>query len=216
MSYNSKKKMEPLQQIKGIAKKIAPGRSPLFSEAHVIMALDEIESQEHIGRKKLSEKLGLGEGATRTLIRHLVREKLVIISKSGNHLSKKGVKLYSALRVAMSRTIEIPPSSLTIGPINIAVLVRKASSVVKDGLEQRDTAIKAGAKGATTLIYSNGRLIMAGVTGSVFKDIPSIYTTILSRFDPKENDVIIIGSAEDKRAAELGANMVAIQILECI
>jgi len=116
----------------------------------------------------------------------------------------------------MSRTIEIPPSSLTIGPINIAVLVRKASSVVKDGLEQRDTAIKAGAKGATTLIYSNGRLIMAGVTGNVFKGIPLIYTTILSRFDPKENDVIIIGSAEDKRSAELGANMVAIQILECI
>jgi len=215
MNHNSKKKMEPLQQIKGIAKKIAPGSSPLFSEAHVIMALDEIESQEHIGRKKLSEKLGLGEGATRTLIRHLVREKLIIISKSGNHLSKKGVKLYSTLRAVMSRSIEIPPSSLTVGPINIAVLVRKASSIVKDGLEQRDTAIKAGAKGATTLIYSDGRLIMPGVTENVFKDIPSILTTILSRFEPKENDVIIIGSAEDKRSAELGAIMVAIQTLEC-
>ena len=214
MSYNSNRKMEPLQQIKGIAKKIAPGRSPLFSEAHVIMALDEIESQEYIGRKKLSEKLGLGEGATRTLIRHLEREKLVIISKSGNHLSKKGTQLYSVLRAVISRSIEIPPSSLTIGPINIAVLVRQASSVVKKGLEQRDTAIKAGAKGATTLVYSNGRLTMPGVTGNVFKDIPSIYTTILSRFEPKENDVIIIGSAEDKRSAELGANMVAIQILE--
>ena len=208
--------MEPLQQIKEIAKKIAPGRSPLFSEAHVIMALDEIEYQKYIGRKTLSRKLGLGEGATRTLIRHLVREKLVIISKSGNRLSKKGVKLYSALRAAMSRTTEIPPSSLTIGPINIAVLVRKASSVVKDGLKQRDTAIKAGAKGATTLIYSNGRLMMPGVTGNVFKDIPCILTTILSKFKPKETDVIIIGSAEDKRSAELGANMAAIQILECV
>ena len=208
--------MESLQQIKGIAKKIAPGRSPLFSEAHVIMALDEIESQGDIGRKKLSEKLGLGEGATRTLIRHLVREKLVIISKSGNNLSKKGVKLYSALRAVVSRGIKIPQSSLTAGPINVALLVRKASSAVKDGVEQRDTAIKAGARGATTLIYSKGRLIMPGVTGNVFKDNPSVHSAILSRLEPKENDVIIIGSAEDKRSAELGANMVAIQILEHI
>ena len=92
--------------------------------------------------------------------------------------------------------------------------MRKASSVVKDGLEQRDTAIKAGAKGATTLIYSRGRLIMPGVTGNVFKDIQSILTPILSKFKPKENDVIVIGSSEEKKSAELGAIMGAIQILE--
>lgn len=204
--------MDPFQQLGAIAKKIAPGRSPQFSEAHVIMALDEIEAQKCVGRQRLSKKLGLGEGATRTLIRHLVRERLLTISKSGNRLSNKGVKLYSSLRAVMSRTKEIPSSSLTVGPINIAVLVRKAGSVVTDGLDQRDTAIKAGAKGATTLIYSDGRLIMPSAGGNVFDDTALIYETILSYFRPKENDVIIIGSAGDKRSAELGANMAAIQI----
>ncbi|UCE95903.1 MAG: DUF4443 domain-containing protein, partial [Candidatus Bathyarchaeota archaeon] len=200
--------------IKKIAQKIASGRSPLFSEAHVVMALDMIESQGYIGRKMMSEKLGLGEGATRTLIRHLVREELLKISKSGNHLSRKGSKLHSSLRAIMSRTVEIPPSSLTVGPVNMAVLVRNASSVIKDGLEQRDTAIKVGAKGATTLIYRNGKLMMPGITENGFRDIPLISRIILMKFEPMENDVVIIGSAEDKRSAELGANMVAIQILE--
>ena len=206
--------MEFLTVIERIASKIAPGRTPLFTEAHVIKALEEIEAQQQVGRIKLSEKLGLGEGTTRTLTKHLKKEKMIKTSRSGIELSEHGKNLFSSLRAEMSREIEVPPSPLTVSTFNVAVLVRGVGSAVKYGLEQRDAAIKAGADGATTLIFSKNRLTMPSVTEDVFKDIPSVHDALLSKLRPKENDVIIIGSAEDKRLAEFGAKMVAFELLK--
>jgi len=205
--------VELLAAIERIASKIAPGRTPLFSEAHVIKALEEIEAKAGVGRIKLSQELGLGEGTTRTLIKHLKKENLIKVSRSGIELSEHGKKLFSALRAEISLTIEIPPSPLTIGAFNVAVLVKDMGSAVKYGLEQRDAAIATGAHGATTLIFSENGLTMPGVTEDVFKDVPSIRETLLSQLKPEENDVIIIGSAEDKRLAEFGAKMAAFELL---
>lgn len=167
-----------------------------------------------MGRIKLSKRLGLGEGTTRTLIKRLQKEKLIEISRSGIELSEYGKNLFSALRAEISKGIEIPPSPLTIGTFNVAVLVRDAGSAVKYGLEQRDVAIMTGAHGATTLIFSKNKLSMPGVAEDVFKDIPSMRDILLFKLKPKENDVIIIGSAEDKRSAEFGAKMAALQLLK--
>jgi len=206
--------VEILEVVERVASKIAPGRTPLFTEAHVIKALEEIEAQGQVGRIKLSKTVGLGEGTTRTLVKHLQKEKLIRISRSGIELSEHGKKLFSALRAGISMEIEIPPSPLTVGAFNVAVLVRDVSSAVRYGLEQRDAAIRTGAHGATTLIFSRNRLTMPGVTEDVFKDAPSIRDALLSKLKPKENDVIIIGSAGDKRTAELGAKMAALQLLK--
>lgn len=213
MTYNIEEKMELIQLIEKIAEKIAPGRSPLFTEAQVIKALEEIKDQKQVGRIKLSQTIGLSEGATRTLIKHLKRNGLIEISRSGIKLSEKGTKLHSSLRAEISKGIEIPPSSLTVGAFNIAVLVRDAGSAVKSGLKQRDVAIMMGAHGATTLVFHENKLTMPGVTKDIFKEISSIHTTMLSNLKPKENDVIVIGSAENKISAELGAKMAAFQLL---
>ena len=206
--------MSILEIVERVASKIAPGRTPFFTEAHVIKALEEIEAQGQVGRIKLSKELGLGEGTTRTLVKHFKKENLIIISKSGIELSEHGKRLFSSLRAEMSREVEIPSSSLTVGAFNVAVLVRNVGSAVKFGLEQRDTAIAIGAHGATTLIFSKNRLTMPGVTEDVFKDVPAIRDTLLSKLQPKENDVIIIGSAEDRRLAEFGAKMAAFELLK--
>ena len=203
-----------LEIVERVANKIAPGRTPLFTEAHIIKALEEIESEGQMGRIKLSRKLELGEGTTRTLIKHLKKEKLIKISKSGIELSEHGKNLFSILRAEISKEIEIPPSPLTVGTFNVAILVRDVGTAVKYGLEQRDAAIMTGAYGATTLIFSNNQLIMPTVTEDIFKDIPSIRDTLMSKLKPKENDVIIIGSAEDKRVAELGAKIAAFELLK--
>jgi predicted transcriptional regulator len=209
-----KMKVSVLKIVGRIASKIAPGRTPFFTEAHIIKALEEIEAQGQVGRIKLSKKLGLGEGTTRTLIKHLKMEKLIKISKSGIELSEIGERLFSTLRAEISEEIEVPPSPLTVGSFNIAVLVKAGGSAVKYGLEQRDAAIMTGAYGATTLIFSNNQLTMPTITEDVFKDIPLIRDTLVSKLKPEENDVIIIGSAEDKRVAELGAKMAAFELLK--
>lgn len=208
--------MEIPEVIEKVAGKIAPGRSPLFTEVHVVKALEEINAQKSIGRLKLSKELQLGEGAVRTLVKHLRNEGLIEISKLGISLSERGRRVFSGLRTVVSEHVEVPSSPLTVGRFNVAILVRGKADAVKYGLEQRDMAIIAGAKGATTLIFSKNKLTMPNTEEDAFKSNSSIRGFLLSRLSPKESDVIIIGSADEKTKAEFGAKMAAIQLLKSL
>lgn len=206
--------MQLLEVIEKVSEKSAPGRTPAFTEAHILKALETLGAGEPVGRIKLSEVLGLGEGETRTLVKHLRNEDVIEVSRTGIVLSKLGKKLLSELRTKIREEVEVPESSLTVGPHNIAVLIKKAANSVRYGLEQRDAAIKAGALGATTLILGNNRLAMPGVSEDVFANIKSIHDMLIARLRPEEGDVIIIGSADSKRTAEFAAKTAALQLLE--
>jgi len=206
--------VEALRAIEKVASKIAHGRAPSFIEVHVIKALETISAGDGVGRIKLSEILGLGGGATRTLVRHLRNEEMIEVSKSGIVLSKSGEKVFSDLRSRISEEIEIPKSPLTVGHFNVAVLVRNAASSVTYGVEQRDAAIKVGALGATTLVFSRNKLTMPRVSEGIFQKIRPIHDSLISKLKPTENDVIIIGSASEKRAAEFGAKIAAFELLK--
>jgi len=207
-------KLELLSTVERVTRKIAPGRAPSFTEAHVVKALEIIGGGEVVGRIKLSKELGLGEGTARTLVKHLKKEGIIKVSKYGIMLSEKGKKMFSDLKSTISEGMEVPPNPLTVGSFNIAVLVRGMAHKIKRGLEQRDTAIKAGSLGATTLIFSRKRLTMPSSKEDIFKGIPSIHDMLVSKLGPKENDVIIIGSGENKPSAEIGARMAALELLK--
>ena len=205
--------MKTLETVTRVAAKIAPGRLPSFSEAQVVKALEDISLQENMGRLKLSKDLHMGEGETRTLVRHLKNEGLIDVSKSGISLSQDGRRLLSSLRTLVSEQIEMPSSPLTVGPFNVAVRVTGMKDSIKFGLEQRDAAIMAGAKGATTLVFTGHRLIMPGTEEDVSKNDRTILAS-LSELSLKEGDVIIIGSAEEKIKAELGAKTAALELFK--
>lgn len=200
--------------IERVVSKLAPGRAPSFTEAQVVKAIEIIGAYGTVGRVRLSKELGLGEGATRTLLKHLKKEELIEVSKQGITFSEQGRKLLSNSRSWISEGIEVPNSLLTVGRFNIAVLVRKAAHGVRRGIEQRDAAIKAGALGATTLIFSRNKLTMPSSEEDVFKGLSTVREMLLSKLSPKENDVIIIGSAENKTSAEIGAKMAALELLK--
>lgn len=205
--------MEILEMLDRVVAKIAPGRSPAFAEAHVMKALEEVGLQENVGRLKLSKDLHLGEGEARTLVKHLKNEGLIEVSKSGISLSAGGRRLLSRLRALVSGQIEIPSTPLTVGPFNVAVRVTGMKDSIKYGLEQRDAAIMAGAKGATTLVFTKNRLTIPGTEEDVSKSDPSVLAS-LSELSLKESDVIIIGSADEKIRAELGAKTAALELLK--
>lgn len=196
-----------------VASKIAPGRLPSFAEAHVMKALEETSLRERVGRLKLSKDLHLGEGEARTLVKHLKNEGLIDVSKSGISLSLAGRKLLSHLRVLVSEQITVPTSSLTVGPFNVAVRVNGMKDSINYGIEQRDAAMMAGAKGATTLVFTKNRLTMPGTGEDVSKDNPNILAS-LSKLNLNEGDVIIIGSADEKIKAELGVKTAALELLK--
>lgn len=206
--------MELLSAVERVTKKIAPGRAPSFNEAQVVKALEIIAAYGTVGRIRLSKELRLGEGATRTLLKHLKKEGIIEGSRRGITFSEYGKKLFSNLRSKISESVEVPPSNLTVGPVNVAVLVRDVVQRVRRGVEQRDTAIKAGALGATTLVFHRNKLTMPSSEEDIFKDISSIREMLLSKLGPKENDVIIIGSGRNKINAEIGVKMAALELLK--
>ncbi len=157
----------------------------------------------------------VGEGVTRTLVKHLRNADLIEVSKHGISLSKQGKNLFSNLRSKIGVAVEVPPTRLTVGPFNIAVLVKGVADRVHRGLEQRDTAIKAGALGATTLIFQHKRLTMPSMeTEELLKSLPEVHAMLLSKLNPEENDAIIIGSGKNKTSAEMGAKMAALELLK--
>lgn len=206
--------MDSLETLERVAERVAPGRRPSFNMTHVFRALEIISSEEMVGRGRLSKLLNLGEGVTRTLVRHFDKEGMVKVSRSGIALSDFGRRVYSDLKSKIVGEVEVPSNPLTVGSFNLAVLVRDAGHLVKSGLEQRDAAIKVGALGATTLVFKGNRLTMPGVTEEVFRNATPIRGLIMAQLKPTENAAIIIGSAEDRRTAELGAKTAALELLK--
>jgi len=207
-------KLKSLGVIERAASKLAPGRAPGFIGAHIVKALRTIDAEGPVGRVNLSKTLELGEGAIRTLIKHLENEGLVETSRAGIVLTNSGKRLSSNLKSIISEAIEVPRSSLTVGPFNIAILIKDAAESVKGGVEQRDAAIMVGALGATTLIFSRRKLNMPLVDEDIFKDVPAVHEALIFKLKPQQNDVIVIGSAKDKLTAEFGAIAAALETLK--
>jgi predicted transcriptional regulator len=202
-----------LEVIERVTRQTAPGPAPSFNAAHVVKALEIIGKFGAVGRIRLSKELGLGEGATRTLLKHLKSEGLTRSSRSGISFSEEGENVFSDLQSKLSEGVEVPRSPLTVGTVNIAVLVRDSAQAVGSGMEQRDIAIKSGASGATTLVFSGDKLSMPSVD-DVSESTPLLHEELVTKLNPSQNDVIIVGSGETREQAEMGAKMAALKLLK--
>lgn len=192
------------QLLERIAREKAPGPSPTFSVLHVLHAIELIAEKE-IGRGKLADKLKVGEGAARTIINRLKETELISTSKVGCALTDKGLRLWNEYRLIFNKKIEIGKNELTLANCNFAILAKNCGHQIKSGLEQRDAALMAGAKGATTVLYKDGCLIIPSVSDDAVRDFPEAANQIIESLQPEENDVIVIGSADGLEKAEYGA-----------
>jgi predicted transcriptional regulator len=192
------------QFLEKVTKEKAPGPSPTFSVFHIVRAL-ELIAEKTIGRSRLAERLEVGEGAMRTLIGRLKDAGLIETSKSGCALTDKGLKLWREYKSIFNKKVEIEKNELALAKCNVAILIKNRGHKIKLGVEQRDAAVMAGAKGATTIIFRDGHLTIPSVSDTMTKDFPKAASQILGNFDLEENDVIIIGSADSLGKAEYGA-----------
>jgi len=183
----------------------APGPAPSFSVFDVVKILRVIAEEGTIGRGKISEKSGLGEGVVRTLLRRLSKAGLVSTSRSGCSLTTEGENLWRKISETIPYLSEIDESELTFAEHNFVVQIRGVGEKVRKGLEQRDAAVRAGAKGAVTMVYRNKKLALPGLTDDISYSFPKAYGQIMSLMNLKENDVVIIACADTIENAEYGA-----------
>ncbi len=208
-----RRKLKALRVLKELAAEKAAGPRPSFTQLDLARAI-EVIGTEQIGRNKLSERLGLGEGATRTLIDRLLDARLVEISRSGCELTRGGHSVLNELNQRLGTRTVVPRSSATVGTYNFGILVKGAANMVKTGIEQRDAAVRAGADGAVTFVVKHGELVMPPAAESVMRRQGDFAKKIHVAFRPHESDVIIIAGADSEQNAEEGARAAAWTIIE--
>jgi hypothetical protein len=206
-------KLKALRVLKELAAEKAAGPRPSFTQLDLARAI-EIIGTENIGRNKLSERLSLGEGTTRTLIDRLLDTQLIEISRSGCELTANGHSILSELNQRLGTRTIVSRSSVTVGTHNFGILVKGAANRVKSGIEQRDAAVRAGADGAITLVVRQGKLVMPSAAELVKRRQENIAKKIQEEFQPRENDVIIIAGANSQQDAEQGARAAAWTLIE--
>jgi len=179
----------------------AVGPLPRFAEVHVRRALELIAEHKTIGRKQLAKKLGVGEGSMRTILNQLKKRSLITSSRGGHALTAKG-------RHALGKSlkfVQVDAGDLTVGEVDVATIVRGAADKVKRGIEQRDEAIKAGGDGATVLVFKAGKLRFP----DGFTKVDEKVVELIKMFEPRNGDVVIIGTGSDAIKADVGARAAA-------
>jgi len=203
-----------IRLISKVAERHAPSRMLSFELVHVFKTMQMMDENKKIGRSLMMQELGLGEGSIKTIVKHMKMSGLVENSNAGMWLSNKGKSIYTKLHILIPKEMDIPKCSVALGKFNHAVLLKDMAYNIRSGIEQRDASIKAGAVGATTLVFRNERLLLPGTGEDLMRNDQKIHSLIIEKMRPEENDVIIIGSSQSKKIAEMAAKSAALYTIE--
>jgi hypothetical protein len=201
-----------IMALEKVTSRYAPSRVLSFDVVHVFAALQMIgKNNNTTSRNALCEGLVLGEGTVKTLVKHLKMQGLIETSNRGTKLTAKGKSICEGLLSVIPSEMSLPKCSVALSRFNYAVLVREFGFAVGLGIEQRDAAIKMGATGATTLLFKDNKFVMPANSDDSLKREREVRRMIVEQLNPREGDVIIIGSADNNgKTAELGAKNAAL------
>ena len=176
------------------------GGAPLFQPFHILKALWHIQQLEPLGRKELSEHLGIGEGSVRTLVSYLEEKGWADTARQGISLTDSGHKLLDKIGL---KAKEVHAGNITVGEVDFAIRLKNLAQSVSKGIEQRDEAIKVGASGATTLLFK-GKLVFSD--GFEVSQSDRRASRVLKQdFSLVDGDVLIIGCSPEPALAMDGA-----------
>ncbi len=197
-----------------IAREKERGPIPSFTEPHLILAILVTGDSKLIGRQALARKVGLGEGAIRTVLKKLKEDGYVDTIAAGCFLTKKGILAYKAVESTIPRIAKLDSTELTVGRKQVAVLVRTRAPKLVYGVEQRDSAIRAGAAGATTYFIKDSKFQLPRGSRDCEKDFPGpVWKTLRTKLQPLNGDVLIICGSDNEATSRVGALSAAMTLL---
>jgi len=187
---------------------------PSYKLPHVIFTIMRIgTTPQGIGRYKIKDEMGLGEGSTKTLLNRLAN--LSLISPESKHqmghvLTEAGKKLYDELTAVIPypQPIDNTTNQFVLGTEAYYVCLKHQTlnPAVTLGIEQRDEAIKIGGTGATVLIF-NGEFF-------VFPKEQSAIPIPVPLKNLQKGDLIIIGGGNTKHQAILSTIAAALSVIK--
>ena len=176
-----------------------PAFGPMFrfTDANVYYALYVLSDGKRIGRKKLAEEAGVGEGSMRRILDKFREWNFVQIKQTGISITKAGLVFLDQIPV---RLIDVDLQGSVVGDFTQGVIVYGASSKIVNGMQQRDAGIKAGAEGCTTIVIRDGKL-MIPPDSNMDEQTPELAYKIRKDTGITADDVIIVGGGSSKIAA---------------
>lgn len=214
---------------------------PSFDYIHVILAILIFgDNPKGLGRYRLKEELLIGEGTAKSLIKKLKKKAHFIevnienketkphsISK-GHILTEKGLQILMKIKKKVPLLEEGDISVLKdfILESNISksyyCLIKAAADQLKNGVEQRDAAIKVNGLGATCLIYNGFELVFPSYSSKDDINKIKINEKVQLYFKTKlinanivfeKGDVIVIGFGTNFRISRIAALSAAITLM---
>lgn len=179
-----------------------------FTDASVYWALHTLSDGRRVGRKRLAENIGIGEGSMRRILDTLKDWEMIVVKQTGISITRRGLDFLEELPL---RVVELDAGSLVLGAHTQAVLVKGVAGDIGNGLHQRDVGIRAGALGCTTLVMDGGRIIMPP-DWSIDDNDPAVAGQIRSMGVMEDGDALIIGGADSRFVAINAALMAAFDL----
>lgn len=149
--------------------------------------------------------MSIGEGSARTLLKRLTEADYIKPEgKQGQKLTSSGQRLVDEIARDVPLGLMLDIRQLAMYEHTYANLVKNKASLITDGVRQRDEAIIQGGygkAGATTLIQKSIRLVMPPDDFHILLSYEAETLLIIESLRPENNDVVIIGSADDPNLA---------------
>ena len=208
------------KQIQAVLASDYRGPKAAYGEVDILKSLFAIgKSKTNLGRTRLGQLTGLGQGEVRTLISRLKNSGLIVVDAKGASLTEKGKREFIGITKSLPYSSQVEARTIGLGKYAWSIIIRDNQTKIRSGIEQRDGSIRVGAGGALTVIYSSGKFMVPSVDkNSANTDCeahgPSEpWTTIRSEGKPKTGDVVIVSWADSLLLAEAGALAAALTIL---
>lgn len=160
-----------------------------------------------MARKSISMETGIGEGTVRTILGRLDAMGLLDIEHQGVTLSTTGSEFLKRIGVKL---MDLEHTSSAIGTYQVSVLLRGKAHMIDKGVEQRDSGLKGGGDGCTTIVCRDGRLILPP-DWNIDEKSPDMASRIRS-YGIAEGDIVLIGGSNT--GVREAANAVNTAVLE--
>lgn len=189
----------------------APQYGPMFrfTDASVYWALYVLSDGKRMGRKRLSEEIGVGEGSMRRILNTLKEWEMILIKQTGITITRNGLEFLEKTPI---RVIDLNAGTLVLGEHTQAILVKGVAEKVGNGLKQRDAGIRAGSLGCTTLVIRDGKIFLPP-DWSIDDNEPELAAGIHANSMVADGDAIIIGGADDRNTAINAALTAAFELI---
>ena len=168
-----------------------------FNDANVYWALYVLSDGKRMGRKRLAEEVGVGEGSMRRIIDTLKEWGFILIKQTGITITKAGQAFLNQLPI---RPVSVNLGEAVVGEYQQAVLVLGAADKVVNGMEQRDMGIKVGGAGCTTIVIRDGNLMVPPDWNIDEKD-PDLAYKIRKDSGITQSDALVVGGADSRTSA---------------